>query len=115
MVREAEALNVPLRVVRGGSAPDAVESRAVRVTHAGHHAVDVSAVKLADDASGDVVVRIAEVTGARTPVTVAVSRRVESASRCNALEEPLQPLDVADGIVSLTLQPFELVTLRLTD
>ena len=115
MVREAEALNVPLRVVRGDPGGASASSFAVRVTHAEQHAVDVSAVKLADDASGDVVVRLAEVTGARTPVTVALSGRVEVASRCNALEEPQQSLDVSDGIVSLTLQPFELVTLRLAD
>ncbi|MFZ9627874.1 MAG: alpha-mannosidase [Ilumatobacteraceae bacterium] len=115
VVREAEALNVPLRVIGTGAGVAADDSWAVRVVHADHHAVDVSAVKLADDGSGDLVVRLAEVTGARTPVTAALSRRIESASRCNALEEPQQPLDVADGIVSLTLQPFELVTLRLAD
>jgi len=35
------------------------------------------------------------------------------ASTCNLLEEPEQPLDVADGFVNLTLRPFELKTLRL--
>jgi hypothetical protein len=37
-----------------------------------------------------------------------------AAARCNALEEPLSGIDVADGFVALTLRPFELVTLRLT-
>ena len=39
---------------------------------------------------------------------------VKAAQRANALEEPGEGLDVADGIVVLTLRPFELVTLRLT-
>jgi hypothetical protein len=39
---------------------------------------------------------------------------VRAASRCNALEEPSEGLDVADGFVALVLRPFELVTLRLS-
>jgi len=38
---------------------------------------------------------------------------VRDATRCNALEEPEQVIDVADGFVSISLRPFELVTLRL--
>ena len=34
------------------------------------------------------------------------------ASRCNLLEEPASGFEVSDGIVALTLRPFELVTLR---
>ena len=30
------------------------------------------------------------------------------------LEHPQRPFEVSDGIVALTLRPFELVTLRLT-
>ncbi|MFP5487002.1 MAG: glycosyl hydrolase-related protein [Acidimicrobiia bacterium] len=37
-----------------------------------------------------------------------------AASRCNLLEEPVQGLEVGDGIAALTVRPFEIVTLRLT-
>jgi hypothetical protein len=33
--------------------------------------------------------------------------------QCNLLEEPIDGIECSDGIVSLTLRPFELVTLRL--
>ncbi|MEY4605624.1 MAG: hypothetical protein RLY45_384, partial [Actinomycetota bacterium] len=113
VVREADALNVPLRYAVGTAATPC--HPVVDIRHAAEHALDVSAVKLADDGTGDVIVRLAEVCGSRTPVTVGLDRRITAASRCNALEEPEQPFDVADGIVDLTLKPFELVTLRLGD
>lgn len=112
VVREADALNVPLRVQTGsGASPSPV----VALRHDADRALDVSAVKLADDGSGDLVVRVAEVCGARTPVTVSLPSRITTAARCSALEEPQEAVDVADGIVSLVLRPFELVTLRLGD
>ena len=76
--------------------------------------MEVSAVKRADDGSGDLIVRLAEVCGDRAIVEVRLPAGVGSASRCNVLEEPLAPLDVTDAFVAVSLRPFELVTLRLT-
>ena len=109
VVREAECLNVPLREVLPGSAAG-TPTPLVELTGTG---VEISAVKRADDGSGDVVVRLAEMCGARTPVTVRLPRRIEDARRCNLLEEPQSAIDTGDGIVAVTMQPFELVTLRL--
>jgi alpha-mannosidase len=84
-----------------------------------HPGVQLSAVKRADDGSGDLIVRLAEVCGQRSPITVQASGRITSATRTNALEEvdPIRDevdrFDVFDGVVVVTLQPFELVTLRL--
>ncbi|MEO1058819.1 MAG: glycoside hydrolase family 38 C-terminal domain-containing protein, partial [Actinomycetota bacterium] len=77
--------------------------------------VGVDAVKLADDGSGDLIVRCHEALGDRGHALLVVGdgRRVGSAWRCNLLEEPDAPLDVADGVVDLALRPFELVTARL--
>ena len=77
--------------------------------------VAVDAVKLADDGSGDLIVRCHEALGDRRHVLVVVAdgQRVGGAWRCNLLEEPDTPLDVADGVVELGLHPFELVTVRL--
>ena len=80
-----------------------------------HPGVDVSAVKRADDGSGDLIVRLAEVCGSRVQVPVRTAGRIIAAQRCNLLEEPQRALDVADGFVNLTMRPFELVTLRLSD
>jgi len=108
-LHEAEALNMPLRVVDGTAAE--MPPPVVVVDGPG---VQLSAVKRADDGSGDLVVRLSEMCGARTRVTVRFpDRHVEQADRANLLEEPQAAVDVTDGIVAVTLRPFELVTLRV--
>ena len=87
------------------------DRRAGRV--ADRHGVEIDAIKLADDGSGDLVVRLHEACGDRRHVMVRADRRIVAASRCNLLEEPTSGLEVGDGVAVLTLRPFELVTLRL--
>jgi alpha-mannosidase len=108
VLHEAEALNLPLRVVTGsaGAPPPPV----VTVDHRG---VQISSVKHADDGSGDLIVRLYEACGDRASLTVRTPYRISAASRCNLLEEPGAGIECFDGIVVLTLRPFELVTLRL--
>ncbi|MEY2580813.1 MAG: alpha-mannosidase [Ilumatobacteraceae bacterium] len=108
VLHEAEALNMPLRVVSGdaSSTPEPV----VTVDHRG---VQVSSVKHADDGSGDLIVRLYEACGDRALVTLRAPVPLRGALRCNLLEEPTSAIECSDGIVSLTLRPFELVTLRL--
>jgi alpha-mannosidase len=123
VLREAEALNMPLRIIEPTRPepatglptrlPAPVELPAPVVT-LDHPGVELSAVKRADDGSGALIVRLYEACGARTPLTVRADRRIVAAQRTNALGEPLETLDVFDGVVVLTLRPFELVTLQLT-
>ena len=61
------------------------------------------------------MVRLAEMCGDRTRLTVRTPAPIRAAARCNLLEEREQHLDVADGLVALTLRPFELATLRLAN
>jgi alpha-mannosidase len=110
VVAEAERLDLPVRWRAGGAAAESPPPL-VEISGPG---VEVDAVKPADDGSRDLVVRLHEALGDRTPVTVRCDRPLTAASRCDLLEDPLAPLDVADGIVAITLRPFELVTLRLT-
>jgi alpha-mannosidase len=110
VVAEAERLDLPVRTVGGGSAP-AVPPPVVTVTGRG---VEVDAVKVADDGSGDLVVRLHEACGDRVPVAVRADRRITAASRCDLMEHPTGAFEVSDGIVATTLRPFQLVTLRLT-
>jgi alpha-mannosidase len=109
VVAEAERFNTPLRVVSGSAA--ATPAPVVEVLGPG---VEIDAVKPADDATGDLVVRFHEGVGDRTAVTVRCDRPITAASRCNLLEEPQAGLEVSDGICALTVRPFELVTLRLS-
>lgn len=108
VLHEAEALNVPLRVVTGRAT--AVPRAVVTLDEDG---VQISSVKQADDGSGDLIVRLYEACGDRTTLTVRTPRPIHDALRCNLLEEPTGGIECSDGIVSMTLHPFELVTLRL--
>jgi alpha-mannosidase len=108
VLHEAEALNLPLRIVAGNSS--AVHQPVVTIDHRG---VQISSVKQADDGSDDLIVRLYEACGDRAALTIRTSVRIRGALQCNLLEEPMNGLECSDGIVSLKLRPFELVTLRL--
>src|SRR5205085_2641151 len=111
VVREAEALNTPLRVIRSsGREPQASGGGGVNVDHSG---VQVSAVKLADDGSGDLIVRLFEAVGDRADVTVALPWPIGSAERANLLEDKGDAVAVNDGAAHITMRPFELATMRL--
>ena len=45
--------------------------------------------------------------------SVATPSRIAAAWRCNLLEEEQEAEEVGDGVVTLTLRPFQIVTLRL--
>ena len=108
VLHEAECLNMPLRIVRGGHAA----TTAAPVVSVDHRGVQISAVKHADDGSGDLIVRLYEACGDRAALTLRTARPFRTAMRCNLLEEPVDAVECSDGIVALTLRPFELATLR---
>ncbi|MFE0024407.1 alpha-mannosidase [Amycolatopsis sp. NPDC059021] len=103
------ALNLPLRVA-SGTAPPAPPLVAVEET-----AVVVEAVKLADDLSGDIIVRLYESLGGRSTVTLRTGFPLATAEPADLLERPLRtpPVTHDDNVVRLTLRPFQIVTLRL--
>jgi alpha-mannosidase len=70
----------------------------------------VEAVKLAEDGSGDVVVRIYEPQGARTTAGVVPHFATTGAREVDLLERPIDA-DAWDG-ERLRLRPFQIVTLR---
>jgi alpha-mannosidase len=104
------ALNLPLRVVTGGtSAPEPL------VTAEGD-GVAIEAVKLADDRSGDVVVRLYECLGGRASARLRTAFPVAGVQLTDLLERPLEvppPASDADGSVPVTLRPFQVLTVRL--
>ncbi|MFB7716152.1 alpha-mannosidase [Nocardia sp. NPDC056100] len=80
-------------------------------------AVVTSAVKLADDGSGDVIVRVYEAHGDRTQALVSPGFDYTGVEFCDLLERPLagesSETSHDDGI-RLRLRPFQLLTLRFT-
>jgi alpha-mannosidase len=103
---EAWALNVPPRVVAAAPAPS--------VAAVDHSGVVVTAVKAADDGSGDLVVRLHEALGGRARTTLRTASAWSTATTCDLLERPTgEPAPAADG-VALELRPFEVRTVRLS-
>jgi len=100
-------LNLPVRKV-AGSAP--VEP----LVTVSSPQVLVEAVKLAEDRSGDVVVRLYEASGGRaSDVGVDFGFDVASVATVDLLERPLGDSWESGEPVVLTLRPFEIVTLRV--
>ncbi|MER6600184.1 alpha-mannosidase [Streptomyces parvus] len=105
-VREGLALNLPLRAAVAPVVPPLVST--------GHPAVTVESVKLAEDRSGDVIVRLYESAGGRARTRLTVSFPVTEARITDLLERPLHPAATDEDGLVLDLRPFQILTVRLT-
>jgi len=115
VIDEGYRLNLPVRVLAGGTG-DGPPPPVVAVDHP---AVVVEAVKLADDGSGDVVVRLYESHGGQAQVTLTPGFGVLEVVATDAHERvdaaSAGPTLVRSGDdVALRLRPFQIVTLRFT-
>jgi alpha-mannosidase len=108
-VLEGQRLNQPLRRISGA---DAVEP----LVSARPEGVIVESVKMAEDGSGDVVVRLYESLGRRTPATVQAAFGSARVQRTDLLERPTgaDALDADGGRIRMDLRPFEILTLRFS-
>jgi alpha-mannosidase len=105
---QAHALNLPLR-----PAPGAGDARPLIAVD--NPDVVVESVKLADDRSGDVVVRLYEARGGRADARLSAGFPLAGAALTDLLECPSEPAPDRDGdTVALALRPFQILTLRLT-
>lgn len=111
-VREGYLINLPERHVPGAAATPVQPLLAVA-----NEAVVAEAVKLADDRSGDVVVRLYESQGGRASTRLTASFPISTATTTDLLERPLPgaaPLPVTDGSTAeLSFRPFQIRTVRL--
>ncbi|TKA11882.1 alpha-mannosidase [Actinacidiphila oryziradicis] len=109
-VREGYRLNLPERSVAGSA-------EVAPLVTADHPAVVIEAVKLADDRSGDVVVRLYESHGGRAEAVLTAGFPLAAVEETDLLERRLPEAGehvVADDGVRLTLRPFQILTLRLS-
>jgi alpha-mannosidase len=109
-VREGYRVNLPLRVIDHACPVAALVS-------SDNPAIVVEAVKLAEDQSGDLVVRLYEARGARATGSVVFGCEVRRVIETDLLERPLND---GTGLVTITgshtgvrLRPFQIVTLRV--
>lgn len=104
-----QRLNQPVRRITGARpvAP---------IVDASGPGVVVEAVKLAEDGSGDLVVRLYESLGDRVCGTLRPGFGFDQVLTTDLLERTIDPEPelTEDGVVRLTLRPFEILTLRFT-
>ncbi|MFF5860868.1 alpha-mannosidase [Streptomyces sp. NPDC012751] len=108
-VREGWRINLPERRLTGAR-------EVTPLITADNDAVVVTAVKLADDGSGDVVVRFHEAHGGRARTTLTAGFAVADVTVTDLLERPLseETAPEHDGErITVRLRPFQLMTLRL--
>lgn len=105
-VRAGLALNLPLRAAVAPVVPSLITT--------GHPAVTVESVKLAEDRSGDVVVRLYESAGGRAETALRVGFPVVRAQITDLLERPLHEATADEHGLVLALRPFQILTVRLT-
>ena len=106
-VVEGYRLNIPLRQISGGVVEPLVASN--------NPAIVVETVKLAEDRSGDVVMRLYEAHGTRSSAILAVSFDHNDVVETDLLERRLPARAVGaidEAGVHVTLDPFQLATLR---
>jgi alpha-mannosidase len=108
-VREGYRVNLPLRIVKGTGEPVAP------LVVVDGDEVLVESVKLADDGSGDVVVRLYEALGRRRGARLRADFDHTARYAVDLLERPLPTDGVVDegaAGLALALRPFQVVTLR---
>ncbi|WP_328584017.1 alpha-mannosidase [Streptomyces sp. NBC_00370] len=100
------ALNLPLRPAASGGAP---------VVTVDNQDIAVESVKLADDRSGDVIVRLYEACGGAARATLTATFPLAGVFDCDLLETPERELTLGadDASAELRLRPFQIRTLRL--
>jgi alpha-mannosidase len=108
-VREGYRLNLPLRPLRGAGPVEPLLS-------VSSDAVVVEAVKLAEDRSGDVIVRLYEAHGGKVVADLRTAFGFDAVVETDLLEREITEKAiraVAAQTVQLELRAFQLVTLRL--
>ncbi|WP_426593727.1 alpha-mannosidase [Cellulomonas sp. McL0617] len=107
-IEDGYRTNLPARVVQGAGP-------VTPLVVVDNPAIVVEAVKLAEDRSGDVIVRLYESLGGHAKGTLTPSFAVSGARAVDLLERDVEAPGVASTAeaVQLALRPFQIVTLRL--
>ncbi len=106
VVTEAFELNRPVVLKQGA----AEEKSMMRVDKRN---IIIDTVKTAEDASGDVIVRLYESKNGYTPCKLDLNFDVKKAYITNMLEENENEIEVNNNSISLKFGAFEVITLRL--
>jgi len=106
IVAEAAALNTQVHQAAGVSSK-------VSYFAVSDPTVVVETVKLAEDGSGDMIIRLYESMNGTRSAKLSTVFEIAQAYECNMLEKTSCEVPVEDGVVSIEMKPFEIKTLRL--
>lgn len=112
-VAEGYRLSRPARAITG--------ARSVApLVRASEGSIVIETVKLADDGSGDLIVRLYESQGRAASTTLTIDAEWRAARRVDLLERDLDEGELAraegggdPGAIALTMRPFEIATVRI--
>ena len=106
VVQQGYELNVPVTQASGSSA-------AYSLMQVNAPNVIIDTVKLAEDGSGDMIIRLYESKHAQTKVRMQLGFRAAQAHICDMLENAQQKLLLSGGGVEFEMRAFEVKTLRI--
>jgi alpha-mannosidase len=112
VIEEAYALNVPLLVHKIQSHPGKLPA-AQSFFSVDRPNVVIEAIKIAEEGQGTIV-RLYEAAGSRGSVRLSTSLPFRKAYLADLLENAGTPVALRNGVVSLNLRPFEIVTLKFS-
>lgn len=112
VIEQAYSLNAPPRAMllppgQKGELPS--QQAFFRIDRPG---IFIESVKKAEDEDA-IIVRLYDAYNQRGKVCLSTSLPVRSAVLCDLLERDIQPLPLSEGAVTLSVQPFEIVTIKL--
>ncbi len=107
VVRESYELNCPLVQLPGAAGEASIFSLDAAN-------VILETVKLAEDGSNDIILRLYEAKRNLTRCTLSTSLLINKASQTDMLERSQRELSINKGKIELDFRPFEIKTIRLT-
>ena len=107
VVRQAFELNVPPAVVDGGK----LDMSFLQISQEN---IMLDTVKLAEDGSGDMILRFYEAKKAATKADIYFRMRNVKAYVCDMMEQITEELLVVDGEITVPFRAFEIKTIRLS-
>lgn len=75
--------------------------------------VVLDTVKLAQDGSGNIILRMYEAYGGRGILKLSSKFTIRTANKSNILEDKLEPLEIEGNTVEIEIRPFQLITILL--
>jgi alpha-mannosidase len=108
LVEAAYDLNWPLRA-RPGKAKSTAS-----LVQIDQPALHCQAVKLAEDGSRALILRLVELHGSHGSTQIRTQFAFSSIQFCDLLERPTEPVAVSDNVIRFSYRPYQLLTLRLS-